>query len=343
MCIASKKVGPRCPNVCQNENPSLGCFNETNPPTCNPRSTNFAIKYDIQETCYRLLWDYLYTPQVIFDLSSHEKVLSAIHKDSTLCDAAQQAYHLCYWCDPKQKNLTDDFCSFDCSSTAQVFDQTVNVDVICNELTRLRGIDEWPASIELCHGLQLAGHLCENLCENFDASFIKVSDPKSMSILSRVAAILSFLGASFILWDVLSDAKNRSTVYHQLLVAMAIFDIVTAVAWFFSGCPFQRRCLFMWREPWAQNLLAKFRHFLCSLDLLLCYTMCHWLRTMSWSFAIAGARVTSKRDDCSCMDAHWLWVLGLHLGVYLFMAGTCMGVIYYRRILASYGKFLYLL
>jgi len=265
MCIASKTVGPRCPNVCRNENPSLGCFNETNPPTCNPRSTNFAIKYDIQETCYRLLWDYLYTPQVIFDLSSHEKVLSAIHKDSTLCDAAQQAYHLCYWCDPKQKNLTDDFCSFDCSSTAQVFDQTVNVDVICNELTRLRGIDEWPASIELCHGLQLAGHLCENLCENFYASFIKVSDPKSMSILSRVAAILLFLGASFILWDVLSDAKNRSTVYHQLLVAMAVFDIVTAVAWFFARMPIPKEASFYVEGAMGTKLTCKIQAFFVQL------------------------------------------------------------------------------
>jgi len=218
-----------------------------NPPTCsNPRSSEqkSSIEYDIQETCYRLLWDYLYPQKVIFDLSSHGRVLSAIHKNSNLCDAAQQVYHMCYWCDPKQKNLTEDFCPFNCSSPAQVFDQTINIDVTCHELIQLRNMGEWPASIDLCHRLQRVGHLCEDFCENFDPSFIRVLDPKSMSILSRIASVLSFLGACFILWDGLSISRNRSNVYHQLLNAMAVFDIVTAVAWFFARLPVPKEASF---------------------------------------------------------------------------------------------------
>ncbi len=153
---------------------------------------------------------------------------------------------LCYWCDPQQQNLTEDFCPFRCSSSpAQVFDQTtIHMDDTCHELIRLRNMGEWPASIDLCQRLQRVGHLCDDFCENFSPSFIMVSDPKSMSILSRIASVLSFLGACFILWDGLSHARNRSNIYHQLLNAMAVFDIVTAVAWFFARLPVPKEASF---------------------------------------------------------------------------------------------------
>ena len=49
--------------------------------------------------------------------------------------------------------------------------------------------------------------------------------------------MLSFFGASFILWDILSSRKARAMVYHQLLIGMAIFDITTAVSWSFASAP----------------------------------------------------------------------------------------------------------
>lgn len=52
---------------------------------------------------------------------------------------------------------------------------------------------------------------------------------------SRVAALLSFGGSTFILVDVLSHIDKRKTVYHQLLAMMACFDLVTAVAWSFAS------------------------------------------------------------------------------------------------------------
>jgi len=55
--------------------------------------------------------------------------------------------------------------------------------------------------------------------------------------MSREAAVLSFFGASYILWDVLHSRQNREKVYHQLLFGMVCFDICTAVAWAFSTAP----------------------------------------------------------------------------------------------------------
>jgi len=65
-----------------------------------------------------------------------------------------------------------------------------------------------------------------------------------MVFLSRTAAILSLLGSSFILYDVLSDPKNRDTVYHQILGAMACFDIVTAATWIFARMPIPKEVSF---------------------------------------------------------------------------------------------------
>ncbi|CAB9523323.1 expressed unknown protein [Seminavis robusta] len=65
------------------------------------------------------------------------------------------------------------------------------------------------------------------------------TDSEKMALiwLSRTAAILSFLGASYVLYSCLSDVKARVTVYHQLLVGMAVFDLVTAVSWSLATIP----------------------------------------------------------------------------------------------------------
>lgn len=57
---------------------------------------------------------------------------------------------------------------------------------------------------------------------------------------SRISAMLTFLGASFIAWDVLSHQEKRKHVYHQLLVMMACFDLFTALAWSFSSAAIPR-------------------------------------------------------------------------------------------------------
>jgi hypothetical protein len=74
----------------------------------------------------------------------------------------------------------------------------------------------------------------------FEANYIgtnTIAEKRALIWSSRASVILSFFGASYILYDILSDPKVRKNVYHQLLIGMAILDVITAIAWVFSTAP----------------------------------------------------------------------------------------------------------
>ena len=94
---------------------------------------------------------------------------------------------------------------------------------------------------ETCLAAWKVGPSCPQYCDSqyelFGASYVEdelgimsvKSGPIKLVWLSRISGMLSFLGASYILYDVLSSRKNRRTVYHQLVFGMALFDIVSGV------------------------------------------------------------------------------------------------------------------
>lgn len=47
-----------------------------------------------------------------------------------------------------------------------------------------------------------------------------------LAIIPKVSAVLSSLGSVWILVEVFTDKKKRSNVYHRLLTAMSIYDIL---------------------------------------------------------------------------------------------------------------------
>jgi len=318
MCIVNHAYGAWCRDVCENGSPAHGCFNYKNPPTCQslPDSDDRVMEYDVQGTCYTLLMYHLYPKDVVFDLSLHGHALMGIHEDSKLCPAAQRAYHLCYWCNATQAESTKDFCPFDCSSPKEVFHQTIDVDDVCQELTRLRDLGEWPSTTDLCHRLQQVGHLCADFCENLDPSFITIPNPRSMAALSRIAALLSLLGSSFILWDVLSDFKNRSTVYHQLLGAMAIFDIITALAWMFARMPIPEESSFYVEGAMGTKQTCKAQAFFVQLG----FTSV--LYNVSLSFYYVLVIVRSWRESDLRKKRGIIHGIPLTVGVGLAVAGT---------------------
>jgi len=65
------------------------------------------------------------------------------------------------------------------------------------------------------------------------------TDSKKVALIwmARSSTFLTVFGAGDILYDVGSNPKNRKTVYHQLLFAMAAFDVVTGLAWALSTTP----------------------------------------------------------------------------------------------------------
>lgn len=51
----------------------------------------------------------------------------------------------------------------------------------------------------------------------------------------RVSAILSLVGSSFIVWNIIHKPSERRTTYHQLVFGMSCFDIITSLAYALTG------------------------------------------------------------------------------------------------------------
>ena len=213
------------------------CFDEANPPSCSDEKEGILVddSFDAQPACALLDMEFLWGIQ--FHTAYHAKALSVIPADTELCDQVRRAYHLCYWCTPNIKS--HDYCFFTSCEEPEEIDETVDINGTCTELDALFVKDEFPATMDLCYRAQQAKHICSSFCQH-KPDYLGADSTKrkkSLAWASRVAAILSFCAASYILWDVLSKRKNRIACYHQILVGMACFDIATAVAWSLSTLP----------------------------------------------------------------------------------------------------------
>jgi len=126
-----------------------------------------------------------------------------------------------------------------------------------------------------------------------------VAKQKALVWLSRTASFMSFLGAIFILYDVgykeqhssssysgMGSKRYSALVFHQLLFAMACFDIVTAAACSFSMAPLPpsqvpTMCIvFMVRQERHKRVPHKV--FSSNGVLHPYFTMLRWLFIMSW-------------------------------------------------------------
>ena len=105
---------------------------------------------------------------------------------------------------------------------------------------------EEPYALEICFDEIYLGRLCPvQFCGYEEAQAIDknylgattTAQKRALIWLSRVSAILSFFGNLYIIVDCLKDVTKRRLVYHQLLVGMAAFGMVTAFAWAFATLP----------------------------------------------------------------------------------------------------------
>ncbi|CAB9498701.1 expressed unknown protein [Seminavis robusta] len=240
------------------------CFSEENPATCEAPTASVVDLAaedhlaDIEKACFDIYWSFydISFPDDVLNVSLHTgRIL--IPENTTTCNRARQAYHSCYWC---AEDPPVDFCRHGtvCASNVSLpenFTSTVLSDLNISTETALDcdkifqfWNDTWsdPLSMQGCYDDIYLARLCpEQFCSLEDALTLgevylgatTTAEKRALIWLSRVAAILSFLGASFILYDTLSDPKARTTTYHQLLVGMAIFDCVTAIAWCFATLP----------------------------------------------------------------------------------------------------------
>jgi len=213
------------------------CFSVENPPLCLPHTELIEDEHDVQEVCFQLDYDYLDIDKVTFNLPMHINALSTLPLDSTLCEKAKKVYHLCYWC---ADNATSNSCDLkNCYDEADVVYDNVDVNATCDELDSILFYRQWPAYTDLCYRSERVAQSCPNFCKKY-FSYLGADTPakkKALQWLSRIAAFMTFLGASFIIWDVVSNVMYRTAVFHQLLFAMACFDIITAIAWAFAAAP----------------------------------------------------------------------------------------------------------
>lgn len=250
------------------------CFAEPNRPTCDPPSQALSTAtttaeldatVDANAVCasiYQFFADMTF-PDDLYNYSKHATSF-LLGDNHPFCDTARQIYHQCYWC---AQDVPLDFCasSSHCDSNLSIpegFQSTTlaalglaenqtqltpteqECDAVFQEWTATR---QEPYTIQGCYEDILLADLCQSqFCELEEAEKFNNTDylgantkakKTALVWLSRFASFLSLCGAAYILQDILKDKKIRKLTYHQLLVAMASFDVVTALAWVFSTAP----------------------------------------------------------------------------------------------------------
>mmetsp|Transcript_38627 Transcript_38627/g.71394 ORF Transcript_38627/g.71394 Transcript_38627/m.71394 type:complete len:409 (-) Transcript_38627:265-1491(-) len=60
---------------------------------------------------------------------------------------------------------------------------------------------------------------------------------KAVEIIPKFTGFLSLSGSGWIIFEVLSDSKKRTHIYHRIMLTMSIFDHLQAWAWFLSSWP----------------------------------------------------------------------------------------------------------
>ena len=244
------------------------CFNDLNPPSCKAPSEN-ATGLDLEgideESLCMALYDAFYDIEYPDDLYNYSKHAAHLHvlANTSICEQAKKAYHTCYWCVPDVVDV--DFCDDPCSSNVSLPEDHVSgtlmnlnishseAELNCDEIFDYRAQPSWldPYSLRECYDDIFLARLCPNqFCSEAYLGATTTAQKRALIWMSRVAAILTFFGAGYIIYDTVSDKNKLKTVYHRLLIGMAVFDLVTAVAWSFATAPIDKT------EAWMEGAVG---------------------------------------------------------------------------------------
>ena len=241
---------------------AASCFNETYPPECLENPDDLPPETDEDAIVINEFWDALmlyegYMSEGYMSIPSyHLDGLRYFRASHPLCPKIREAYSHGWWCDYEENIDYENtkFCSRDYCSEYDSFQRAPYVPYngteqeefqeYCDRARRLYAEEvDVGATIELCRGQQKFAEGC--LCvkaedRNIAPDYLgadTTSKKKSLVWCSRIAAVLSFLGACYIVHDVYSNTKKHIKVYHQLVLGMVFFDLVTALAWSFGTLP----------------------------------------------------------------------------------------------------------
>ena len=121
-------------------------------------------------------------------------------------------------------------------------------------LLREVGLDQdvgFPITCELAISFETqilaSSHACKQAnLQNFQCGcsdewnyFSADTETKKVALawIPRVVGLFSFIGSTLIVSDVLRDAKRKRHLYNQIMVGLASFDIISAIAWMLSTLP----------------------------------------------------------------------------------------------------------
>ena len=229
-------------------------------PSCDVPPNFNVSQYDPTEinlVC-NILYDFVYPDH--FNRDEHARLLNhALEYTEYPCEDVQDLYHLCFWCDEaildEAKKGGNDYCTFDYFSmqnpgvctpeTTIPWDNQTLAEETCLSMEEAREFYLLaPLTSDSCHEAHdvLDAGACPNYCDDapknfsYDNIYIKLSPTQKLKIAwyTRFSAILSLLGACYVLYDILSSPRNRKTVYHRLVGAMTVFDVTSAVVWTMS-------------------------------------------------------------------------------------------------------------
>lgn len=265
-CAASREAYAHC-FWCAG--PDTLCFHESRPATCDV--PEMVLLGDVNSTQLESFCEQIFDSMPahfafddLLDPESHTSYMYTMGDNDT-CAVAREVYTKCPFCDPlflDLRCLDVDPCDiYDpipeeyLSNIVDEFSMTGNVAEACQE--RKDGLREYydfhygRLSTDGCLRHIAVTRVCPDLfCSNpeedalqRDTNYLGTTtevERKALIWASRCSAFLSFFGASFILYSILTDPKSRTTVYHSLLIGMAIFDIVTAFAWCFATAPINK-------------------------------------------------------------------------------------------------------
>lgn len=181
--------------------------------------------------------------------SQHMEILSSVRALSPNCALYREHYHECFWCDDDVLENLECWAAEVCQPPGSVVpftgEDAMEFHVACQDLRGVYAEDTVPLTIDLCRKARRYGRNCPCIEEQESLPYLGAetsTQKRALIWVSRVSALLSFVGALCILFDVW---KKRSTergrdgmpVYSRLMLCMAWFDLCTAIAWGFASAP----------------------------------------------------------------------------------------------------------
>ncbi|KAL7570544.1 hypothetical protein ACA910_004316 [Epithemia clementina (nom. ined.)] len=83
-----------------------------------------------------------------------------------------------------------------------------------------------------------------------------ITQQKTLAIIPKVLAMLSFLGSLYIVVDVCRLPRSKRKVYHRILLGMSVSDCTSSLAWLFTTWPIPPDVLPVWGAKGTQTTCA---------------------------------------------------------------------------------------